>query len=127
MKNYRLVKPYDRFQTRISPECSAYTALGGACVGYLIQYDPDMNHKYPKSCHVRTKKIWGYVLGTTVVVVLLVLSVKFRDSILLWLLPGDPSVTATALQDLIIDFRDGAPVGEAVSAFCQEIFMHGAG
>lgn len=115
------------FQARISPTQGAYTATGGACVGYLIQYDPDMNHKYPPFSHVRAKKAWRYVLGTVSVAVLLVLSLKFRDSILLWLLPGDPPVTAAALQDLIADFRSGTPAAEAVTTFCQEIIAHGAG
>lgn len=42
-----------------------------------------------------------------------------------WLLPGDGAVTAQALGALVTDLRTGAPMGEAVTAFCREIIAHG--
>ena len=38
-----------------------------------------------------------------------------------WLLPGDPRVTAAALENLREDLASGEPLGEAVTAFCREI------
>ena len=95
-------------------------------MGYLIQYDPDMNHKYPQFSHMRARKIWRYVLAIAGAAALIVLSIKFREGILLWLLPGDPPVTTAAVRELIADFQNGTPVAEAVTAFCQEIIAHGA-
>ena len=38
-----------------------------------------------------------------------------------WLLPGDPRVTAVALEELRENLRAGEPLGESVTAFCREI------
>ena len=38
-----------------------------------------------------------------------------------WLLPGDPGVTAAALENLRENLAAGEPLGEAVTAFCREI------
>jgi hypothetical protein len=37
------------------------------------------------------------------------------------ILPGDADVTAAALQHLVAGLGDGQNLGEAVTAFCQEI------
>ncbi len=42
-----------------------------------------------------------------------------------FLLPGDPEVTAMALEGLVQDLREGDTFGEAVTAFCREIMEHG--
>lgn len=41
------------------------------------------------------------------------------------ILPGDAEVTAAALRDLVAELQDGEPVGDAVSAFCQEVIAGG--
>ena len=38
-----------------------------------------------------------------------------------WLLPGDPEVTAAALESLRENLAAGESLGEAVTAFCREI------
>lgn len=48
-----------------------------------------------------------------------------RTAIWHWLLPGDGAVTAQALGELVMDLREGAQVGEAVTGFCREIISHG--
>ena len=42
------------------------------------------------------------------------------------LLPGDPAVTAAALDEMLSDIRDGVPIVEALKTFCQEIVAHAA-
>ena len=42
-----------------------------------------------------------------------------------WLLPGDPKVTAFALENLRAGLASGEPLGEALAAFCREV-IHGA-
>ncbi|MBQ7340855.1 MAG: hypothetical protein IJW41_01635 [Oscillospiraceae bacterium] len=38
-----------------------------------------------------------------------------------WLLPGDPDKTQAALATLTEDIRAGESLGQAITAFCQEI------
>jgi hypothetical protein len=38
-----------------------------------------------------------------------------------YLLPGDPEVTAAALEQMVDDLRAGHGLGAAVTAFCREI------
>ena len=37
------------------------------------------------------------------------------------ILPGDPAVTASALEQMVSSVSSGEPVGEAFFAFCTEI------
>ena len=37
------------------------------------------------------------------------------------LLPGDPAVTAAALENMVENIRDGESLVDAVTAFCREI------
>lgn len=43
-----------------------------------------------------------------------------------WLLPGDPRITAAALETLRENLAAGETLSDAVTAFCREI-IHGAG
>lgn len=46
----------------------------------------------------------------------------FRDTdAIVCLLPGDPEITAAALDELRQDLYDGQPIQEALTAFCREI------
>ena len=38
-----------------------------------------------------------------------------------YLLPGDPEVTAAALEQMVDDLRSGYSFADAVTAFCREI------
>ena len=42
-----------------------------------------------------------------------------------WLLPGDPRITAAALETLRENLTAGETLSDAVTAFCREI-IHGA-
>ena len=42
------------------------------------------------------------------------------------LLPGDAGVTAAALENMVTAILDGSTLGDAITAFCQEIMLHGA-
>lgn len=43
------------------------------------------------------------------------------------LLPGDPAVTAAALENMVADLKGGASLIGAITAFCQEILQGAAG
>jgi hypothetical protein len=41
------------------------------------------------------------------------------------LLPGDPAVTAAALEGFVLDIKEGDTLVDAITAFCQEIVNGG--
>lgn len=53
-----------------------------------------------------------------------VLAYEFRESIASFLLPGDPDVTAAALQSMAEEIAVGERIGDAFACFCQEIIEH---
>jgi hypothetical protein len=48
-----------------------------------------------------------------------------RSAVAQMLLPGDAEITATALQNMAKELGEGQGIGEAVTAFCQEIIAGG--
>lgn len=40
------------------------------------------------------------------------------------LLPGDPVITGAALDTMVESLQGGLPIGEAFTAFCEEIVAH---
>ena len=42
----------------------------------------------------------------------------------MYLLPGDPAVTAAALENMAADLKAGQSVRDAITAFCAEIIAH---
>lgn len=42
-----------------------------------------------------------------------------------YLLPGEPGATQQALEEMIDNLRDGAEMGDAFTAFCQQIIDNG--
>lgn len=92
-------------------------------MAYKIQYDPEMNAKYPSAGTQRWKN------GRKFLIIIFLLfiaftAVYFKDTLLPILIPGDAVVTASAFEGLVSDMREGAPVGEAITAFCREIISH---
>ena len=43
-----------------------------------------------------------------------------------WLLPGDPQVTAQALETMAESIREGESLREAITCFCREIIENAA-
>ena len=69
------------------------------------------------------------ILAVLLVTVLVAAAVTVKRKSLPWLsaylLPGDPAVTAAALEDMVTDLREGDSLYDAVTAFCREIVEHG--
>jgi len=38
-----------------------------------------------------------------------------------YILPGDPQITEVALEQLVLDIRNGESISDAIATFCQEI------
>ncbi len=90
-------------------------------MGYQIRYDTVVMSKPKKSS-----------LGSWLVIGALLLLVAgaaaVRSAWLPWvrevLLPGDPAVTAAALETMVAQLKGGQSITEAAAAFCREILAH---
>ncbi len=80
---------------------------------YRIVY-ARQKHRIP-----RLSKRQKMIAGTAVVSLLLIaVFLAFGTQ---WLLPGDPEVSATALENMVSSVKNGESLSDAVVAFCQEI------
>lgn len=74
------------------------------------------------------KRGWTGVVSAALVAALVFGAIAVKNRGLTWvqayLLPGDPAVTAAALDGMVEDLRSGESITEAVKAFCQEIIAH---
>lgn len=74
------------------------------------------------------KRGWTGVAAAALVAALVFGAIAVKNTGLTWvqtyLLPGDPAVTAAALDGMVEDLRNGKSLGEAVKDFCQEIIAH---
>lgn len=90
-------------------------------MAYRIDYGFAGNQRKPLH-----RKLYTPVIKTALVVlVLLAGAVAIKVIGLTWvqdvLLPGDPAVTAAALQNMTDGLRSGDSLLDAVTAFCREI------
>ena len=93
-------------------------------MGYRVYYSPEDNKKYP----TRNKQGNARYLGHFVVVLAVVLTLtvpQVRSNLREWLIPGDEAVISKAFSQMVENVREGEAIGEAVTAFCQEILDHG--
>ena len=90
-------------------------------MGYRVEYKSfGEEKKLPK-----VRKYKSAVLAAALVLSLTGGALTVKLTGLPWvqkyLLPGDPEVTAAALEQMVEDLRSGHSLGDAVTAFCREI------
>ena len=88
-------------------------------MSYRIEYGKDKRYSPDKK---------GKGLLIAICVLVLVAALEFsglRQRLFYRLLPGDPQVTAGALENFAGNLKAGETPGEAFSAFCREILEHG--
>lgn len=88
-------------------------------MGYKIEYSPHENQRYPVKNRPSKKKHMGVALLAAII--LCSLLPKVRSSVVSLLIPGDDTITKSAFQLMVERLRDGDPINDAVTAFCQEI------
>lgn len=92
-------------------------------MGYRIAYE-NIGKRRDKP-----KRSWRSVMAVSCVAALLTGAITIKSVGLKWvqeiLIPGDPAVTAAALEEMVSDLRQGTSFVDAVTAFCQEIINHG--
>lgn len=87
-------------------------------MGYMIQYEPEKNKKYPMRKNA-DRNVSASVLVALILVVCL--GIGLRTGLLL---PGDPQVTANAFSQLVTNLTEGESIHDAMSAFCVEVLEH---
>lgn len=90
-------------------------------MGYMIQYSPEDNGKYPNKATIQGKRIFLRIVKLMIISVLLFATIHYRHKLVQWLLPGDGETTLIALESFSERLRDGESVKDAVTAFCSEI------
>ena len=94
-------------------------------MSYRIRYPSFEKEKmYLKGKHRRAGVVAGIL---TLILFFGAMSVKHKGLrwVQTYLLPGDPAVTAAALEDLAADLKEGENLKDAISDFCREIMAHG--
>lgn len=90
---------------------------------YSVRYGPEDSDKYPvKTTSARKKS--RYVVAITLLILAIVLTIRFRETLVSWLIPGDDQMTLQSTEELLSDLREGVPIGEALTTFCEEIVAH---
>lgn len=89
-------------------------------MGYFIEYDPQLNKRYPAQRKAQKQQRLLIPLLLTAAAI----GVLWGGGLLQYLIPGDPEITVSAIQSLIEQVSRGEPVKEAVIAFCREIIVY---
>ena len=93
-------------------------------MGYRIEYEKIGN--FPQQSG---KRRTGIIVGI-LVILLVVCAIAVKTVGLEWvqevLLPGDPDITAAALEGMVDDLRSGEGLIEAFKTFCHEIIENAA-
>lgn len=89
-------------------------------MAYKINYGPA--RRIQKTGRGKRHRLLVWIL--VVVVLLGFYASGLRDKLVYWLLPGDPEVTAAALETMVQQIGTGENVGDAFSCFCREIIDH---
>lgn len=91
-------------------------------MSYCIEYNPELNRKYPKRKYIKQFSIKKLLCLTMI----LVTSYVFLQAKLYrYFIPGDPDVTVPAFSTMVDRVGDGASVRDAFVEFCKEIIMNG--
>lgn len=87
-------------------------------MSYKIQYSPETSSHYPQCGSKKSINLKRWL--TVVMVVAAVLWMRLYG-VPDFLIPGDPEVTKTAASVMVDEIKNGATVGNAITAFCKTI------
>ena len=87
-------------------------------MSYKIQYSPETSSQYPQ---YRSNKPFNYKRWLTVAIAIVAVLWIHLYGVPDFLIPGNPEVTKTAASTLVDEIKNGATVGNAVTAFCKTI------
>ena len=90
-------------------------------MGYKIQYGKERTYKNVKDRSGKANKKLLYALCVIFGVLIMSFAIWKHESTSNFFIPGDAQITSTAVKHLTDALEDGAPIGDAVTAFCREI------
>lgn len=90
---------------------------------YSIQYEPDKNELYPQESNKKRRTGCYILVGCFLLAVVLAVT-AFKETIVSWIVPGDDQVTIHAAEAMIDQLKDGSSIGDAVTAFYEEILYN---
>lgn len=83
-------------------------------MGYRITYGPVKRKK-------EKPRRWPVWMAGVAALAVFVRIMGWDEVLLSFLLPGDPAVTAAALENMARSLGDGQGIAEAITGFCREI------
>lgn len=90
-------------------------------MGYRIDYSFTGATRMP----VKKREFWSGIAAAICICTLVLGAIVVKNTAFPWvrdyLLPGDPVVTAAALENMADSLKAGEPLLDAVTAFCREI------
>ncbi len=93
-------------------------------MSYRIDYGSTGDQRKP----LKPTQKHGAIAAVICIIALVAGAISIKHTGLTWvqevLLPGDPAVTAAALENMVESIKDGSSLAAAVTAFCQEIINH---
>ena len=92
---------------------------------YSVYYEPDKNEKYPATVKPKQGKNGLSVIVIILAILLFAGAIRYKKELTAWLIPGNDEITVQAAEDLLTNMRDGVPIGEAITVFCEEIIDNG--
>ena len=91
-------------------------------MGYRIEYEKI--GKLPRPL----RKNRAGIVATMVIILLVLCAITIKTIGLEWvqevLLPGDPDITAAALEKMAADLKEGEGIVEAFKTFCEDIIRN---
>ena len=91
-------------------------------MGYRISYEKGAEKTYIRKREKRVSRSHVVPIVMTLFVIAALLCIK-NTEIRQMLLPGDGAVTEEAINNLIHSVQNGSALGDAITAFCQEILQ----
>ncbi len=90
-------------------------------MAYVIHYRSRGKKKYPRRIlNIKNQITLLFCVGVLIVVI----GITAHHGGFLWMVPGDPDVTAPAFTEFMNALSDGDSFEDAVTAFCREV-IHG--
>lgn len=87
-------------------------------MSYYVEYNPELNKRYPAT-EKRSKKPTKIVL--TLLTVVVAIYVLLRSGVGQYLIPKDPGATREAFSVLVEHVQSGDTIRESLLRFCEEI------
>ena len=87
-------------------------------MAYKIQYTPQEQYRYPLKKQKAKPVRWGMWLLVAVLVISTIVACKGVPE---FLIPGDPVVTKSAVQEMISQMKAGTDAYDAFAVFCKRI------